>query len=153
MVCWAMPARSIVPAAFLALASFVAALADEPVPIGLILADPEPYHLHLVTIQGTVQQVQVLDPYRQPSGTICYSTYLFTLQDDTGSIDVAVLGTCGLAVVRPPDVSDGDRVTVKAQVQAPGHLGTLYGLDKKPLYGVNLEGLHAIVKEISQMGQ
>jgi len=153
MVCWAMPARSLVPAAFLALASSVAALADEPVPIGRIVADPEPYHLRLVTLQGTAQHVQVLEPYRQPSGTICYSTYLFTLQDDTGSIDVAVLGTCGLAIVRPPDVSDGDRVRVNAQVQAPGHLGTLYGLDNKPLPGVNIDGLHAIAKEISQMGQ
>jgi hypothetical protein len=148
-----MPTRSIVPAAFLALAYSVAALADEPVPIGRIVADPESYHMRFVTLEGTVQQVHALEPYRQPSGNICYSTYLFTLQDDTGSIDVAVLGTCGLAVVRPPDVSDGDRVAVKAQVQAPGHLGTLYGLDKKPLYGVNLDGLHAIAKEISQMGQ
>jgi hypothetical protein len=42
---------------------------------------------------------------------------------------------------------------VKAQVQAPGHLGTLYGLDQKPLHGVNLEGLHAIAKEILPLGQ
>jgi hypothetical protein len=148
-----MPARSLVPAAFLALISAVAALADEPLAIGTIVADPEPYHLRYVTLQGTVQQVQVLEPYRQPSGTICYSTYLFTLQDDTGSLDIAVLGTCGLTVIRPPDVSDGDRIMVKAQVQAPGHLGTLYGLDQKPLHGVNLEGLHAIAKEILPLGQ
>ncbi len=148
-----MPARRIVLAAWLALASSVAALADEPVPIGRIVADPEPYHLRFVTLQGTAQQVQVLDPYRQPSGTICYSTYLFTLQDDTGSLDVAVLGVCGQAVGRTPEVSDGDKVIVKAQIQAPGHLGSFYGPDGRPLPGLNPQGLHAIAKEIVQAGQ
>lgn len=129
------------------------ALAGDYVSIGAIVADPEPYHAHVVTLRGTVQQVHELDPYRQPSGTICYGTYLFTLQDDTGSLDVAVLGICGIAIARPPEVSDGDKVIVKAQIQAPGHLGAFYGLDGKPHPGANPQGLHAIAKEIRQSGQ
>lgn len=148
-----MPARSIFLAVLLALANSVAALADESVPIGRIVADPEPFHMRFVTVQGTVQQVHELDPYRQPSGIICYGTYLFTLQDETGSLDVAVLGICGRPVVRPPEVSDGDRVIVNAQIQAPGHLGSFYGLDGKLHPGMNPQGLHAIAKEIQQAGQ
>jgi hypothetical protein len=135
------------------LAGSMTALADESVPIGRIAADPEPYHLRFVTLQGTVQHVHVLEPYRQPSGNICYGTYLFTLQDDTGSLDVAVLGMCGVAIIRPPEVSDGDKVIVKAQVQAPGHLGDFYGLDRRPHPGANPQGLHAIAKEIQQASQ
>ncbi|TAJ22382.1 MAG: hypothetical protein EPO64_13965, partial [Nitrospirae bacterium] len=107
-----MSARGTFLAILFALTSSAAVLADEPVTIGAIVADPEPHHMHMVALQGTVQQVRLLDPYRQPSGTVCYGAYLFTLQDDTGSLDVAVLGVCGLAVDSPPEVSDGDKVLV-----------------------------------------
>lgn len=129
------------------------ALAGDQVAIGSIVADPEPYHMRLVTLQGTVRQVHILEPYRQPSGTICYGTYLFTLQDDTGALDVAVLGICGVAIATPPEVSDGDKVIIKAQIQAPGHLGAVYGLDGRLHPGANPQGLHAIAKEISQAAQ
>jgi len=148
-------ARSMVQLALLPLilGSALVASAADPVAIATILADPEPHHMRIVTLQGRVTQVQLLEPYFQPSGTACHNTYLFTLEDDTGSLDIAVLGLCGAAVAKPPDVSTGDIIRVQAQVQAPGHLGTFYGLDGRPHPGLNPQGLYAIAKDIAPRGQ
>ena len=107
------------------------AQAAEPTPIQMILADPSVYHLRQTGLQGMVRRVQPLDPYETPSGTRCYGAYLFQLDDDTGVIDVAVTGLCGIPLVKDPDVQEGDRVFVDATIQAPSHGGyslTLQGL-------------------------
>ncbi len=104
-----------------------AAHAGEPLPIADILAEPSVYHLRQVTIQGTVRNVQPMDPYQLPSGTNCYGAYRFMLEDETTAIAVAVQGLCGIPTVKDPDVDDGDRVTVDAIIQAPSHGG--YNLD------------------------
>jgi hypothetical protein len=128
--------------------------AEEPVAIGRIIADPEPYHLRQVTLRGTVRQVHQLEPYFQPSGTACHSAYVFALEDETGALEVMVLGLCGSgAANRPPDVSAGNRVIVRATLQAPGHLGTFYGLDGRPLHGLNPQALHAIAGDIVHIAQ
>jgi hypothetical protein len=93
---------------------------DEPVPIKEVLTSPERYHLRLVLLEGIVREVKSLDPYEQPTGTVCYSAYLFRLQDETGSLSIAVLGLCGVPLLREPDVVDGEHVFVKANIQAPG---------------------------------
>lgn len=92
-------------------------------PIADILAEPGVYHLRQVTIQGTVRNVQPMDPYRQPNGTSCYGAYVFMLEDETTAMSVAVLGLCGIPHVKDPDVEEGDRVTVDATIQAPSHGG------------------------------
>ncbi len=94
----------------------------EPVPIAEILADPEPYHLRPVTLQGRVGSIEVLEPYSQPSGSACYGAYRFTLEDGTGSLEIAVLGICGTPVIRPPLVIEGDTVVVVAQIRAPDRI-------------------------------
>jgi hypothetical protein len=78
-----------------------------------------------------VRRVQPLDPYETPSGTRCYGAYLFQLEDDTGVIDVAVTGLCGIPLVKDPDVQEGDRVLVEALIQTPSHGG----------YALSLQGL------------
>jgi len=95
----------------------------DPVPIADILADPEPYQLRPVILQGRVQRIEVLEPYYQSSGSACYGAYRFTLQDDTGSLEIVVLGICGTPVLRPPLVTEGEMVIVVAQIRAPDGVG------------------------------
>lgn len=88
-----------------------------------ILADPSLFHLRQITLEGTVRNVQPLEPYEIPAGTTCYGGYLFSLEDDTATLPVAVPGLCGVPMVKGPDVEDGARVTLDATIQAPSHGG------------------------------
>jgi hypothetical protein len=99
-----------------------ASAADSPT-IREILDEPASYHLKQVLLSGTVRNVQPLDPYRLPAGTTCYGAYLFSLEDDTASINVAVFGICGFPTVKDPDVEDGAKVELLATIQAPSHGG------------------------------
>lgn len=101
----------------------VHARGEEPMTIQQILDDPRTFHLHPVTVQGIVRDVQPLDPYTLPNGTNCYGAYLFRLEDDSSALPVAVLGICGKPLVRDPEVEEGERVEVHATIQAPSHGG------------------------------
>lgn len=109
----------------IALASLVlsTAFAADVITIREILDEPASYHLKQVTLLGTVRNVQPLDPYKLPAGTTCYGAYLFYLEDETASINVAVFGLCGVPTVKDPDVEDGARVELRATIQAPAHGG------------------------------
>ena len=115
----------------------IAAHADEPVTVQDILAAPTIYHLRQTKLQGTVRNVQPLDPYETPSGSRCYGGYLFLLDDDTAVMTVAVTGFCGIPLVKDPDVEDGQRVIVDATIQAPSHGG----------YALSLKGLKITTEE------
>lgn len=99
------------------------ASAADPITIREILDEPASYHLKQVVLSGTVHNVQPLDPYRLPAGTTCYGAYLFYLEDETASINVAVFGICGFPTVKDPDVEDGAHVQLLATIQAPNHGG------------------------------
>ena len=99
------------------------ASAADPIAIREILDEPRPFHLKQVVLHGTVRNVQPLDPYKLPAGTTCYGAYLFYLEDDTASINVAVFGICGVPLVKDPDVEEGARVELHATIQAPSHGG------------------------------
>lgn len=99
------------------------AVAEDPVAIRDILDAPRDYHLRQVILEGTVRNVQPLDPYKLPAGTTCYGAYLFYLEDQTASINVAVFGLCGVPTVKDPDVEDGTRIQLQATIQAPSHGG------------------------------
>ncbi|MBD0315843.1 MAG: hypothetical protein ICV75_04040 [Nitrospiraceae bacterium] len=96
---------------------------EEPIAIQRILDEPRSFHLRHVTLQGTVRDLQPLDPYTLPNGTNCYGAYLFRLEDDSSTLPVAVLGICGKPLVRDPEVEEGARVEVHAIIQAPSHGG------------------------------
>lgn len=98
-------------------------LAADPITVREILDEPSRFHLRQVMLQGTVRNVQPLDPYTLPAGTTCYGAYLFYLEDDTASINVASFGRCGIPLVKDPDVEDGTRIELQATVQAPSHGG------------------------------
>lgn len=99
-----------------------ASATDSPT-IREILDEPATYHLKQVVLSGTVRNVQPLDPYKLPAGTTCYGAYLFSLEDETASINVAVFGICGFPTIKDPDVEDGARVELRATIQAPSHGG------------------------------
>lgn len=99
------------------------AQAADPITIREILDEPAIYHLKQVLLSGTVRNVQPLDPYKLPAGTTCYGAYLFYLEDETASINVAVFGICGFPTVKDPDVEDGAHVELLATIQAPAHGG------------------------------
>lgn len=99
---------------------------SELVSIGKVLAQPSLYHMQIIRMQGVVRNVEILmphDPYR-PGGP-CYGSYTFMLEDETGSIDVGVLGDrvyyCGTpGRAAAPEVAEGDRVIVHGRIHAPG---------------------------------
>ena len=97
--------------------------AADPTAIRDILDEPSVYHLRQVVLQGRVRNVQPLDPYKLPAGTTCYGAYLFYLEDETASINVAVFGLCGVPTVKDPDVEEGTQVQLQATIQAPSHGG------------------------------
>src|SRR5262245_55751447 len=99
------------------------ASAADSISIREILDEPASYHLKQVVLSGTVRNVQPLDPYKLPAGTTCYGAYLFYLEDETASINVAVFGICGFPTVKDPDIEDGTRVELLATIQAPNHGG------------------------------
>ena len=59
---------------------------------------------------------------RLPSSGPPYGAYTFTLEDTAGSgalLDVAVLGICGRQAIVFPEVADGDKFLVQADIQSP----------------------------------
>ncbi len=98
------------------------ARADDPVSIGEVVSDPDAYHFRIVTLQGTVRQLSQLPPYSPTPDTTCYGAYTFTLEDETGSIEVSVLGICGKPLLRKPEVNDGEVILLAAQILSPNRL-------------------------------
>jgi hypothetical protein len=132
------------------------ALAEDPRSVSEIVQDPEAFHLKQVTVEGVVAGLKLLDPYFLPSGTACYGAYTFVLEDETGNgtmLDVAVLGVCGPAFVRIPDVSDGDKVLVEADIQVPARFGQFKGFSAAPLLRGDPPGVQAIARRITRAGQ
>ena len=88
------------------------ASASEPITIREIVDEPKSFHLKQVTLRGTVRNVTPLDPYKLPAGTMCYGAYLFYLEDETSSINVAVYGRCGVPTVKIPMSAGVDSLNV-----------------------------------------
>ena len=130
------------------------AFSDEPISISDIVADPETFHLKQVSIQGVVGRVKELEPYYLPSGSACYGAYRFLLEDDSANgavLDVAVLGICGTPRIRFPEVADGDRVRVQAEIQVSSRFGQSRALDGSWIAKGDEPPVQAIAKSISRM--
>jgi hypothetical protein len=90
------------------------------------------YQQHAVTVEGVIQDLQVLSPFdgtTVPSGPakcLLYGRAVFLLEDKTGIIPVEVLGTCHPHVVELPP-HNGAHVPITRLVQvlkseAPRHV-------------------------------
>ena len=127
------------------------AVAADPLAIRDILDDPRIYHLKQVVLQGTVRSVQPLDPYKLPAGTTCYGAYLFYLEDETASINVAVFGLCGVPTVKDPDVEDGARIELRATIQAPSHGGYYLSFEGLKVAGEREGIIQAVADRITPL--
>lgn len=127
------------------------ASASDPITIREILDQPESYHLKQVVLSGTVRNVQPLDPYKLPAGTTCYGAYLFHLEDETASINVAVFGICGFPTVKDPDVEDGARVELLATIQAPNHGGYYLSFQGLQVVGEREGVIQAVADRITPL--
>jgi len=135
----------------LALTLFSGAEAAGPIAIRDILDEPRIYHLKQVVLQGTVRNVQPLDPYKLPAGTTCYGAYLFYLEDETASINVAVFGLCGVPTVKDPDVEDGARIELHATIHAPSHGGYYLSFQGLKLAGEREGVIQAVADRITPL--
>jgi hypothetical protein len=129
------------------------ASAAEPMTIREILDEPATYHLKQVVLSGTVRNVQPLDPYKLPAGTTCYGAYLFYLEDETASINVAVFGACGFPTVKDPDVEDGARVELHATIQAPSHGGYYLSFQGLQIAGEREGIIQAVADRITPLSE
>jgi hypothetical protein len=129
------------------------AIAADPIAIREILDGPRPFHLKQVVLQGTVRNVQPLDPYELPAGTTCYGAYLFYLEDDTASINVAVFGICGVPLVKDPDVEEGTRVELHATIQAPSHGGYYLSFQGLKVVGERDDVIQAVADRITPLSE
>jgi len=127
------------------------AAAADLVSVGQILEEPYVFHLKQVVLQGTVRNVQPLDPYKLPAGTMCYGAYLFYLEDDTASINVAVFGICGIPTVKDPDVEDGTRIELRATIQAPSHGGYYLSFQGLKVVGEREGVIQAVADQITPL--
>jgi len=132
---------------------FSNAKAADPIVIRDILDEPRNYHLKQVVLQGTVRSVQPLDPYKLPAGTMCYGAYLFYLEDETASINVAVFGLCGVPTVKDPDVEDGARIELHATIQAPSHGGYYLSFQGLKIAGERENVIQAVADRITPLGE
>ncbi len=130
-----------------------AAVAADPVAIRDILDEPRSYHLRQVLLQGTVRNVQPLDPYKLPAGTTCYGAYLFYLEDATASINVAVFGLCGVPTVKDPDVEEGARIELQATIQAPSHGGYYLSFQGLQVAGEREGVIQAVADRITPLAE
>lgn len=90
------------------------------------------YQQHAVTVEGVIQDLQVLSPFDRmngrsaPAKCLLYGRAAFLLEDETGIIPVEVLGTCHPhVVVLLPHNGDHVRITGLVQVlksEAPRHV-------------------------------
>ncbi len=99
-------------------------LAGEVIPIGTILRNPESYYLHVVTLEGTVRHVKspsipFLGPVCSRGGAIFHPPFTFTLEDETGSIVVGRLRVCWSPGLKLPEVSEGEKVIIDAEIFGP----------------------------------
>jgi len=140
--------RTIAVAALLVSATVSLGLAAESVTIEKLQADPKSYNLKMVTLQGTAHQIQILTnppPAHPRIDTQClmvHPPYTFVLSDDTGfqQITVRARPPCVSqhSPAEPPDIADGETVTIDAQVTVSRRAGAGPGSDTVEVLAVNI---------------
>ncbi|MFI5247300.1 MAG: hypothetical protein ACHQWV_01965 [Nitrospirales bacterium] len=107
------------------------ALAAEIMPIAKIMERPADYQAKVVIVEGRARDVMELPPrfrvHRCAGGPV-YDAQLFTLQDQSGSIQVGVAGTCKPNAMQP--VVEDERLRIRgvavADEQDPRGIPIIY---------------------------
>lgn len=126
--------KTVVVQALLMYAGLSFGLAAESVTIEKLQVSPQSYHLKVVTIRGTANQIQILTsppPTLPRIDTQClmvHPPYTFVLSDETGFLQITVRArppcVSKHSPAEPPDVADGDTVSVDAQITVTPGSGT-----------------------------
>jgi hypothetical protein len=99
-----------------------AVVSAEMVQIGSILTRPEAYHLKSIQLQGLATNVQARPPvFNAKFGAMCFGAYIFTLDDETGSIAVEVPSVCGRSQEAVAIITENQKVSVDVRIEAPGY--------------------------------
>lgn len=91
------------------------AQAEDPVSIAAIIKDHAAFQLHIITLRGSITDLEALPPYMTRRGLVV-GACLFTLKDDTGSIEVEVDRDCAESV----DKTRRQNYTVRGILQMRG---------------------------------
>jgi len=84
----------------------------EPVLIRTLLDAATSYQAHNVAVSGRAKDVEKWSPVPAGKCGILYDSYVFKVEDESGSIRVEAMGTCGVRGMVEP-VREGDRVFVE----------------------------------------
>ena len=90
----------------------------EPIPIRTLLDGATSYQGHSVTVSGVAKEIEKWPPVPAGKCGILYDSYIFTVEDESGSIRVEVFGTCHVQGVVEL-AQDGDRVLVEGVLFQP----------------------------------
>jgi hypothetical protein len=140
--------RTIAVASLLVSASVSPGLAGDSITIEKLQADPKSYNLKMVTLQGVAHQIQILTSPPSPHPRIdtqclmVHPPYTFVLADDTGfqQITVRARPPCVSqhSPAEPPDIADGETVTVDAQITVSRLPGAGPGSDTVEVLAVHI---------------
>lgn len=84
----------------------------EPVRIRTLLDAATSYQAHNVAVIGIAKDIEKWPPLPAGKCGIRYDSYVFKVEEESDSIRVEVMGTCGVQGVAEP-VREGDRVFVE----------------------------------------
>ena len=102
------------------------AFAGEPTPIGNIVANPQSYQLHVVTLTGTVTNIRIFSEDYISNNIPCHGAYTFTLKDETGTLEILVGGVCEKINRESVQVVEGEKIVLEGMINAPGYFGNEY---------------------------
>jgi len=107
------------------------ALAAEILPIAKIMERPADFQAKVVIVEGRAREVMELPPrfrVHRCAGGAVYDAQLFTLQDQSGSIQVGVAGACKPNAMQP--VVEDERLRIRgvavADEQNPRGIPIIY---------------------------
>ena len=103
---------------------FSMAQAEDLIPIATIIKGHADFQLHVVTLRGSITDLEALPPYMTRRGLVV-GACRFTLKDDTGSIEVEVDRDCTESV----DITRRQNYTVGGILQVRGSKISLIAME------------------------
>jgi hypothetical protein len=96
-----------------------AALAGDRLSVSKILEHPSEYQAKVVIVEGTARDISAIPIHRgvnRCAGSPVYDAQTFTLQDESGAIQIGSAGTCRPNATKP--VLENERLRIRGVVVA-----------------------------------